>query len=213
MSRQQAELAERVEELSKSVEDIARAMEAAGLNDTAFPGAAARGQALPRAGDHARDGSWLPRAAESPAEPRPEATRMALERLAEAQRRLKEELDAARSLRRAAMEGALTSLAEDARDLRAEQQVEPERRAARRQRGRRRRTRWRRRAILPRRREPRAATCSLLANWPPDRRRRGRSGRQGDASRGEQALQGEARRRRRCGGRKPRGTRETFRKS
>jgi hypothetical protein len=53
----------------------------------------------------------------------PDATRQALERLAEAQRRLKEELQRSEELfRRAALEGSLSSLAEDARELRERQQ-------------------------------------------------------------------------------------------
>ncbi len=123
VARQQAERAERVEELSKSVEDIARAMEAAGLNDTAFQARLREVQALLEQAITPEMAARLRELQDALQNLDPEATRMALERLAEAQRRLKEELERSEELfRRAAMEGALTSLAEDARDLRAEQQ-------------------------------------------------------------------------------------------
>ena len=123
VARQQAELAERVDQLSQAVEDIARAMEAAGLNDTAFQARLREVQALLEQAITPEMEARLRELQDALQRLDPDATRMALERLAEAQRRLKEELERSEELfRRAAMEGALTSLAEDARDLRAEQQ-------------------------------------------------------------------------------------------
>ena len=123
VARQQAELAERVDQLSQAVEDIARAMEAAGLNDTAFQARLREVQALLEQAITPEMAARLKELQDALQRLDPDATRLALERLAEAQRRLKEELERSEELfRRAAMEGALTSLAEDARDLRAEQQ-------------------------------------------------------------------------------------------
>jgi hypothetical protein len=122
VARQQAELAERVDELSQAVEDIARAMEAASLNDTAFQARLREVQALLERAITPEMAARLRELQDALQRLDPEATRQALERLAEAQRRLKEELERSEELfRRAAIEGSLAALAEDARDLRAEQ--------------------------------------------------------------------------------------------
>jgi len=122
LARQQEAVAERVQELSQSLEDLARAAEAAGINDTAFQARLREVQEM------------LARAVTPELEQRlrdlqaalarldPEATRDALRRLAEAQQQLRETLERSEQLfRRAAVEGQLASLAQDAEALRHEQ--------------------------------------------------------------------------------------------
>jgi hypothetical protein len=111
-------MADRVAELARAVDEIARAAEAAGVNDTAFQ------QRLREVQD------MLERALTPELEQRlrelqdalqrldPDATRQALQRLAEAQQQLRRELERSHELfRRAAIEGELASLAQDAADL------------------------------------------------------------------------------------------------
>src|SRR5213079_580279 len=89
----------RVEELSRAVERIARAAQAAGIGDTAFQA-------------RLREVQELLRRAVTPE----------LERLAEAQQQLRAELERSQELfRRAAVEGTLATLAADAEDLRRRQ--------------------------------------------------------------------------------------------
>lgn len=123
VARQQAELAQRVEELSQAVEDIGRAMQAAGLDDTAFQARLREVQSLLDRAITPEMAARLRELQEALQRLDPDATRAALERLAEAQRRLREELERSEELfRRAAIEGSLSSLAEDARELRERQQ-------------------------------------------------------------------------------------------
>jgi len=122
LARQQEAVAERVHELSQAMDDLARAARAAGIDDTAFQARLREVQDL------------LARAVTPELEQRlrdlqaalarldPEATRDALRRLADAQQRLRETLERSEQLfRRAAVEGELASLAQDAEALRHEQ--------------------------------------------------------------------------------------------
>jgi hypothetical protein len=122
LAREQHALQQRVRELAREVEEIARAAHAAGIDDTAFQARLREVQQLleravsPELEERLRD---LQRAL---ARLDPEATRQALQRLAEAQQQLKEELERSGELfRRAAVEGALASLAADAEDLKLRQ--------------------------------------------------------------------------------------------
>jgi hypothetical protein len=122
VARDQAALAQRVDELSQAVEDIARAMRAAGLEDSAFQARLREVQQLLERAITPEMQERLRELQDALQRLDPEATRQALERLAEAQRRLREELERSEELfRRAAVEGSLASLAEDARDLRERQ--------------------------------------------------------------------------------------------
>ncbi|HEX4600018.1 MAG TPA: hypothetical protein VH116_01395 [Gemmatimonadales bacterium] len=122
LAREQAQLQQRVEELSRAVAEIARAAEAAGLNDTAFQARLREvQQQLARALTPELE-QRLRELQEALARLDPEATRQALERLAQAEQDLRTELERSRELfRRAAVEGALASLAADAEDLRRRQ--------------------------------------------------------------------------------------------
>jgi hypothetical protein len=124
VARDQAELADRVEQLSQAVEDINRAMKAAGIDDTAFQARLREVQALLERAVTPEMEARLRELQDALRRLDPEATRQALDRLAEAQRRLREELERSEELfRRAAVEGALTSMAEDARELRERQRA------------------------------------------------------------------------------------------
>ena len=122
LAREQEALQQRVRSLAREVAEIARAAHAAGIDDTAFQARLREVQQLleraisPELEQRLRD---LQRAL---ARLDPEAMRQALQRLAEAQQQLKEELERSGELfRRAAVEGALASLAADAEELRQRQ--------------------------------------------------------------------------------------------
>src|SRR5207253_8272065 len=122
LAREQEALQQRVGDLAREVAEIARAAHAAGIDDTAFQARLREVQQLleraisPELEQRLRD---LQRAL---ARLDPEAMRQALQRLAEAQQQLKEELERSGELfRRAAVEGALASLAADAADLKQRQ--------------------------------------------------------------------------------------------
>jgi hypothetical protein len=122
IARQQEAVGERVRELSKAVEDLAQAARAAGIDDTAFQERLREVQEMlgramtPELEQRLRD---LQAAL---ARLDPDATRDALRRLAEAQQELRETLERSEQLfRRAAVEGQLASLAEDAEALRRDQ--------------------------------------------------------------------------------------------
>src|SRR5437879_1771415 len=122
LAREQEALQQRVRELAREVAEIARAAHAAGIDDTAFQARLREVQQLlqraisPELEQRLRD---LQRAL---ARLDPEAMRQALQRLAEAQQQLKEELERSGELfRRAAVEGALASLAADAAELKQRQ--------------------------------------------------------------------------------------------
>jgi hypothetical protein len=118
----QQALADRVRALTESVAQLARAAEAAGLADTAFQARLREVQAFLRRAVTPELEERLRELQAALAKLDPEAMRAALERLAEAQQRLKAELERSRELfRRAAVEGALVSLAADADELRRRQ--------------------------------------------------------------------------------------------
>ncbi len=122
LARQQEAVADRVRELAKAVEDLARAAQAAGIDDTAFQARLSEVQRMleraltPELEQRLRD---LQAAL---ARLDPDAMREALRRLAEAQQQLRETLERSEQLfRRAAVEGQLASLAQDAEELRRDQ--------------------------------------------------------------------------------------------
>ena len=122
LAREQEALQQRVRDLAREVAEIARAAHAAGIDDTAFQARLREVQQLlqraisPELEQRLRD---LQRAL---ARLDPEAMRQALQRLAEAQQQLRAELERSGELfRRAAVEGALASLAADAEALKQRQ--------------------------------------------------------------------------------------------
>jgi len=118
IARQQAAMAERVAELARAVDEIARAAEAAGVNDTAFQHRLREVQEMLERALTPELEQRLRELQEALARLDPEATRQALQRLAEAQQQLRRELERSQELfRRAALEGELSSLAQDAEDL------------------------------------------------------------------------------------------------
>ncbi len=122
VAREQEALQQRVQELSRAVEEISRAAQAAGIGDTAFQARLREVQELLQRAVTPEIAARLRELQEALARLDPEAMRRALERLAEAQQQLKAELERSRELfHRAAVEGALASLAADAEDLRRRQ--------------------------------------------------------------------------------------------
>ena len=122
VAREQEALQARVQELSRAVEEIARAAEAAGIGDTAFQARLREVRELLQRAVTPELEQRLRELQEALARLDPEATRQALARLAEAQQQLRAELERSQELfRRAAVEGALASLAADAEDLRRRQ--------------------------------------------------------------------------------------------
>jgi len=118
IARQQAAMSERVAELARAVNEIARAAEAAGVNDTAFQNRLREVQEMLERALTPELEQRLRELQEALARLDPEATRQALQRLSEAQQDLKRELERSEELfRRAAIEGELASLAQDAEDL------------------------------------------------------------------------------------------------
>src|SRR5204863_438342 len=122
VAREQEALQQRIQELSRAVEEITRAAQAAGMGDTAFQARLREVQELLQRAVTPELAARLRELQEALARLDPEATRRALERLAEAQQQLKAQLERSEELfRRAAVEGALASLAADAEDLRRRQ--------------------------------------------------------------------------------------------
>jgi len=122
VAREQEALQERVRELSRAVEEIARAAQAAGLDDTAFQARLREVQELLQRAVTPELAARLRELQEALLRLDPEAMRRALERLAEAQQQLRAELERSQELfRRAAVEGALATLAADAEDLKRRQ--------------------------------------------------------------------------------------------
>ena len=118
IAHQQAAMAERVAELARAVDEIARAVEAAGVNDTAFQQRLREVQDMLQRALTPELQQRLRELQDALARLDPEATRQALQRLAEAQQQLRRELERSQELfRRAAIEGELASLAQDAEDL------------------------------------------------------------------------------------------------
>lgn len=123
IARDQAAMSQRVQELAQAVEEIARAAQAAGVDDTAFQRRLTEVQELLQRALTPELEQRLRELQEALARLDPEATRQALQRLAEAQQQLKRELERSEELfRRAATEGELASLAKDAEDLQRRQQ-------------------------------------------------------------------------------------------
>src|SRR5438874_13067001 len=109
-------LQQRVQELSRAVEEVTRAAQAAGLGDTAFQARLREVQELLRRAVTPELAARLRELQEALARLDPVATRRALERLAEAQQLLKDQLERSQELfRRAAVEGALASRSEERR--------------------------------------------------------------------------------------------------
>ncbi len=122
VAREEEALQERVRELSRAVEEIARAAQAAGLDDTAFQARLREVQELLQRAVTPELAARLRELQEALLRLDPEAMRRALERLAEAQQQLRAELERSQELfRRAAVEGALATLAADAEDLKRRQ--------------------------------------------------------------------------------------------
>jgi hypothetical protein len=123
IARDQAAMAQRVQDLAQAVEEIARAAKAAGVDDTAFQQRLREVQELLERALTPELEQRLRELQEALARLDPEATRQALQRLAEAQQQLKRELERSEELfRRAATEGELASLAKDAEDLQRRQE-------------------------------------------------------------------------------------------
>jgi hypothetical protein len=122
IAQAQADLERRAHELAQSVEQLARAAEAAGLTDTAFVARLADVQRLLRQALTPELEQRLRELQDALTRLDPEATRQALQRLAAAQQQFREQLERSQQLlQRAAVEGALASLAADADDLRRRQ--------------------------------------------------------------------------------------------
>lgn len=122
IARDQAAMSQRVEELARAIEEIARAAKAAGVDDTAFQKRLREVQELLQRALTPELEQRLRELQEALARLDPEATRQALQRLAEAQQQLRRELERSEELfRRAATEGELASLAKDAEDLQRRQ--------------------------------------------------------------------------------------------
>src|SRR5881296_1417903 len=118
ISRDQAAMSQRVQELAQAVEEIARAAKAAGVDDSAFQNRLREVQELLQRALTPELEQRLRELQEALARLDPEATRQALQRLAEAQQELRRELERSEELfKRAAIEGELASLAKDADDL------------------------------------------------------------------------------------------------
>ena len=122
IARDQAAMAQRVQELAQAVDEIARAAKAAGLDDSAFQNRLREVQELLQRALTPELEERLRELQEALARLDPEATRQALQRLADAQQELRRELERSEELfKRAALEGELASLAKDAEDLQRRQ--------------------------------------------------------------------------------------------
>ncbi len=120
--QQQTDVETRARQLTEQVQQVARAAQAAGLTDTAFQARLAEVRQLLQRALSPELEQRLRELQDALSRLDPEATRNALQRLVEAQGRLREELERSRDLfRRAAIEGALASLAADAQDLQRRQ--------------------------------------------------------------------------------------------
>ena len=118
IAQQEADLERRAEHLAQAVADVARAAQQAGLTDTAFQARLAEVQALLRQALTPELEQRLRELQDAVGNLDPEAARRALDHLAEAERQFREMLERSQELfRRAAVEGALQSLAADAEEL------------------------------------------------------------------------------------------------
>ena len=117
IAQQQTELEQRARELAQRVDQVARSG-AGALSDTAFQARLAEVQQLLQRALTPELEQRLRELKDALAKLDPDATRRALDRLAEAQRQFRDALARSQDLfRRAAVEGALASLAADAEDL------------------------------------------------------------------------------------------------
>jgi hypothetical protein len=122
LARQQETVGQRVQELAKAVDELSRAAHAAGIDDTAFQARLREVQEMLGRAMTPELEQRLRELQSALARLDPEATRDALRRLAEAQQQLRETLERSQELfRRAAVEGQLASLAQDAEQLKREQ--------------------------------------------------------------------------------------------
>src|SRR3989441_925490 len=122
IARDQAAKSQRVQELARAGEEIARAAKASGVDDSAFQRRLREVQELLQRALTPELEQRLRELQEALARLDPEATRQALQRLAEAQQQLRRELERSQELfKRAALEGELASLAKDAEDLQRRQ--------------------------------------------------------------------------------------------
>src|SRR2546430_6637940 len=96
VAHEQEALEQRVQELSKAVEEIARAAQAAGIDDSAFQARLREVQQLLQRAVTPELEQRLRELQEALAKLDPDATRQALQRLAEAQQQLKAELERSR---------------------------------------------------------------------------------------------------------------------
>jgi hypothetical protein len=122
IARDQAAMSQRVQQLSRAIEEIARAAKAAGVDDSAFQNRLREVQDLLQRAITPELEQRLRELQDALARLDPEATRQALQRLAQAQQELRRELERSQELfKRAALEGELASLAKDAEDLQRRQ--------------------------------------------------------------------------------------------
>ncbi|HEX4620741.1 MAG TPA: hypothetical protein VH208_04165, partial [Myxococcaceae bacterium] len=123
LARRQAELSQRVQDLSRAVRDLAQAAHAAGIDDSAFQRRLADVQQLLQKAITPELEQRLRELQDALQRLDPEATRQALQHLAEAQEQLKDALQRSDQLfRRAAVEGQLATLTADAEDLKRRQE-------------------------------------------------------------------------------------------
>ncbi len=123
VAREQAQLQDRIRQLTQAVEQIQQAVAAAGLGDSAFQARLAEVADLLRRSLSPDLLQRLRDLQDALSRLDPEATRQALQRLAEAQQQLRDQLERSQELfHRAAVEGALATLAADADELRRRQE-------------------------------------------------------------------------------------------
>jgi hypothetical protein len=122
LARRQEELSQRVQDLSRAVQDLAQAAHAAGIDDSAFQRRLADVQQLLQKALTPELEQRLRELQDALQRLDPEATRQALQHLAEAQEQLKDALQRSDQLfRRAAVEGQLATLTADAEELKRRQ--------------------------------------------------------------------------------------------
>jgi len=122
LARRQEELGRRVQDLSRAVNDLSQAAHAAGVDDSAFQARLADVQRLLQRAVTPELEQRLRELQDALQRLDPEATRQALQRLAQAQEELKDALQRTDQLfHRAAVEGELATLTADAEGLRQRQ--------------------------------------------------------------------------------------------
>src|SRR5262249_23410508 len=122
LARRQGELGQRVRDLSHAVQELSQAAHAAGVDDSAFQARLADVQQLLQKAITPELEQRLRELQDALQRLDPEATRQALQHLAEAQEELKNALQRGDQMfRRAAVEGQLATLTADAEDLKRRQ--------------------------------------------------------------------------------------------